>query len=210
MEWHIDTGDTALDAWIADCFADLPFLPDDGILYVCGEENAARLLATGGIVIRQNEDYLASPMHKTLSENPAYATFPLPLPLSDFFAFLRKISGPAPDGSVVAVLPETAPWRWETPARALVIGEERIVFSPREWQVLQILAAVGGRAVTREGLENVVWPEGTKNNTCDVYIAHLRKKLSPVFGPSVLTGIRGGGYVLRLPRRSENTDENTP
>ena len=206
MEWHIDTGDTALDTWIADCFADLPFLPDDGILYVCGEENAARLLATGGIVIRQSERYLATPLHKTLSENPAYASFPLPLPLVDFLAFLRKLSMPASDGSVVAVLPEKAPWRWEALSRALVIGEERIVFSPREWQVLQTLAAAGGRAVSREGLENAVWPEGTKNNTCDVYIAHLRKKLSPYFGPSVLTGIRGGGYVLRLPRRSDGMD----
>ncbi len=208
MEWHIDTGDTALDTWISDCFADLPFLPDDGILYVCGEENAARLLATGGIVIRQSDAYLSTAIHKTLSENPAYATFPLPLPLVDFLAFLQKWSHP--ETMEMAVLPDTAPYRWESRSRTLAIGAEKIVFSPREWQVLEILVSAGGRPVSREALENAVWPEGTKNNTCDVYIAHLRKKLSPYFGPSVLTGIRGGGYVLRLPRRSENTGENMP
>lgn len=210
MEWHIDTGDTDLDTWLSDCFSDLPFLPADGILYVAGEDNAARLFATGGIVIRQSEAYLSTAIHQTLSENPAYATFPLPLPVVDFLAFLHKSSRPAADTTGTYILPETAPWQWDAGVRALVIGEERIVFSPREWQVLQLLAASGGRPVSREGIEGAVWPEGTKNNTCDVYIAHLRKKLAPYFGPSVLTGIRGGGYVLRLPRRSEDTTENTP
>ena len=208
MEWHIDTGDTALDRWLRDCFADLPFLPANGEICICGEENAARLLSTGGIVIRQSDDYLATAIHKTLSENPAYAAFPLPLPIVDFFAFLQRWS--RPETLEIAVLPDTAPYRWEPLSRALVIGTEEIVFSPREWQVLEILVSAGGRPVSRETLEGAVWPEGTKNNTCDVYIAHLRKKLSPYFGPSVLTGIRGGGYVLRLPRRSENTGENMP
>lgn len=208
MEWHIDTGDTALDRWLRDCFADLPFLPANGEICICGEENAARLLSTGGIVIRQSDAYLATAIHKTLSENPAYAAFPLPLPIADFFAFLQRWS--RPETLEIAVLPDTAPYRWEPRSRALVIGTEEIVFSPREWQVLEILVSAGGRLVSRETLEGAVWPEGTKNNTCDVYIAHLRKKLSPYFGPSVLTGIRGGGYVLRLPRRSENTGENMP
>ena len=208
MEWHIDTGDTALDRWLRDCFANLPFLPANGEICICGEENAARLLSTGGIVIRQSDAYLATAIHKTLSENPAYAAFPLPLPIVDFFAFLQRWS--RPETLEIAVLPDTAPYRWEPLSRALVIGTEEIVFSPREWQVLEILVSAGGRPVSRETLEGAVWPEGTKNNTCDVYIAHLRKKLSPYFGPSVLTGIRGGGYVLRLPRRSENTGENMP
>ena len=60
MEWHIDTGDTALDRWLRDCFADLPFLPANGEICICGEENAARLLSTGGIVIRQSDAYLCN------------------------------------------------------------------------------------------------------------------------------------------------------
>lgn len=204
MEWHIDTGDTALDRWIMDCFADLPFLPPDGVLYVCGEENAARLLSTGGIVIRQGEAYLSTAIHKTLSENPAYATFPLPLPITDFLSFLQKWN--RSETMEMAVLPDSAPYRWESRSRVLAIGAERIVFSPREWQVLEILVSAGGRPVARETIETAVWPDGTKNNTCDVYIAHLRKKLAPYFGPTALTGIRGGGYVLRLPRRSDSMD----
>ncbi len=208
MEWHIDTGDALLDRWIADCFADLPFLSPNGKIYVCGEENAARLLSTGGIVLRQSDAYLQTAIHQTLSENPAYATFPLPLPIVDFLAFLQRWS--RPETAKIAVLPDTAPYRWESRSRTLVIGAEEISFSPREWQVLEVLISAGGRPVSRDMLENAVWPEGTKNNTCDVYVAHLRKKLAPYFGPSVLTGIRGGGYVLRLPRQAENTDKDTP
>ena len=150
MEWHIDTGDTALDRWLRDCFADLPFLPANGEICICGEENAARLLSTGGIVIRQSDDYLATAIHKTLSENPAYAAFPLPLPIVDFFAFLQRWS--RPETLEIAVLPDTAPYRWEPLSRALVIGTEEIVFSPREWQVLEILVSAGGRPVSRETL----------------------------------------------------------
>lgn len=200
MEWHICTGDDVLDRWITDCFADFPFLPGEGTLYVTGEENAARLLATGGIVIWRNETYLSSQLHRTLSENPAYAAFPLPLPLADFFAFLHRFSQPNAT-AISPILPEDAPWRWDMEARALLVGEEKIVFTPREWQILQLLWAAGGRPVARGDIERAVWSNGANSNACDVYAAHLRKKLSPYFGPSVLTGIRGGGYALRLPRR---------
>jgi two-component system response regulator MprA len=79
------------------------------------------------------------------------------------------------------------------------IGEERIALTPTEFRLLAALAARPGEAVRRATLVGAAWPDGAivHDNTLDVYIGRLRRKLGGLGGAPRIVTVHGVGYSLR-------------
>ncbi len=78
-------------------------------------------------------------------------------------------------------------------------GERRVRLTPTEFRMLGALAAQPGRVVSRRDLVRVAWPDGAivHDNTIDVYLARLRRKLRTLPGAPPITTVHGVGYRLR-------------
>jgi len=76
-------------------------------------------------------------------------------------------------------------------------GDARIELSPREYDLLLVLARAGGEVVPRERILGEVWdiPYDPGTNVLDVHIGRLRKKLDHT-GPPLIRTVRGEGYQL--------------
>jgi two-component system response regulator MprA len=74
-----------------------------------------------------------------------------------------------------------------------------IDLTPTEFRLLARLAAKPGSAVRRRQLVEAGWAHGAivHDNTLDVYIARLRRKLAPLPGAPEIATVHGVGYVLR-------------
>jgi two-component system response regulator MprA len=79
------------------------------------------------------------------------------------------------------------------------VGDQRVALTPTEFRLLAALAAQPGEAVRRTTLVGAAWPEGAivHDNTLDVYIARLRRKLSGLDGAPGIATVHGVGYALR-------------
>jgi DNA-binding response OmpR family regulator len=82
-------------------------------------------------------------------------------------------------------------------ARRAWLGNEELSLRPKEFDLLALLAAGAGRAVTRERIMHEVWDTDWlgSTRTLDTHILALRNKL----GGDVITTLRGVGYRLELP-----------
>ncbi len=71
--------------------------------------------------------------------------------------------------------------------------------TPTEFRLLALLAAVPGEAVRRRRLVQAAWPHGAivHDNTLDVYIARLRRKLAGLPRAPRIHTVHGVGYSLR-------------
>jgi DNA-binding response OmpR family regulator len=82
-------------------------------------------------------------------------------------------------------------------------GSRLLDLSPREFELLRVLASEPIRVCSRAELLDAVWnirfdPE---TNVVNVHIARLRRKLE-VLGPPLIHTVRGEGYVFALERPS--------
>jgi two-component system, OmpR family, response regulator len=78
-------------------------------------------------------------------------------------------------------------------------NEKRTRLSPTEFRLLGALAAHTDRTVSRRELVRAGWPEGAlvHDNTVDVYLARLRRKLAGLECAAAITTVRGVGYRLQ-------------
>jgi two-component system response regulator MprA len=79
------------------------------------------------------------------------------------------------------------------------VGERSQTLTPTEFRLLAALAAAAGHAVGRRQLIQTAWPHGAivHDNTLDVYVARLRRKLGALAqAPSIKT-LHGVGYRLQ-------------
>jgi two-component system, OmpR family, response regulator len=78
-------------------------------------------------------------------------------------------------------------------------GDEGVPLTPTEFRLLAALAAQPGDAVRRRALVAAAWPQGAivHDNTLDVYIARLRRKLGGLPGAPRIVTVHGVGYSLR-------------
>ena len=85
----------------------------------------------------------------------------------------------------------------DVPARRAFLGDDELQLRPKEFDLLALLAANAGRAVTRERIMREVWDTEWlgSTKTLDTHILSLRQKL----GPEAITTLRGVGYRLELP-----------
>jgi two-component system response regulator MprA len=70
--------------------------------------------------------------------------------------------------------------------------------TPTEFRLLAALVTRPGEAVRRGELARAAWPDGAivNDNTLDVYIARLRRKLSALGSEAELVTVHGVGYRL--------------
>ncbi len=89
--------------------------------------------------------------------------------------------------------------RLDPGTHAASCGGETADLTPTEFRLLARLAARPGDAVRRRQLAEAAWAHGAivHDNTLDVYIARLRRKLEPLPGAPEIATVRGVGYSLR-------------
>ncbi len=82
--------------------------------------------------------------------------------------------------------------------RTLLRGGEAIDLLPIEFKLLEHLALNGGRVVTRTMLLEKVWGFhfDPRTNIVETHISRLRRKIDRPGDPSLISHVRGAGYVL--------------
>ncbi len=87
------------------------------------------------------------------------------------------------------------------PQRRVTRKGETIEFSPREFQVLQILMNEPGRVFTRADICERIWHRDHEydTRTVEIFIMRLRKKLAAENQPDLIQTVRGVGYQMPLP-----------
>jgi two-component system response regulator MprA len=94
---------------------------------------------------------------------------------------------------------ETAGLRLDPVTHRASCGGEEIDLTPTEFRVLACLGAAPGDAVRRRDLTRAGWPHGAivHDNTLDVYVARLRRKLATLPAAPEIVTVHGVGYSLR-------------
>ena len=113
-------------------------------------------------------------------------------------ALLRRVSlmNERAGGEQAPAVLEVGELRVDVGGRAAWLGGVPLDLTPKEWDLLHVLAAHPGRAYSREYLLQCIW--GVEydgfDRTVDTHIVRLRRKLGP-FGERVVT-VWGVGYKL--------------
>jgi DNA-binding response OmpR family regulator len=118
-----------------------------------------------------------------------------PFALAELVARLRALIKRG--GSDLAV--KAGGLRLDPGAHAASYGGVSVDLSPTEFRILARLAGAPGSAVRRRELVEAAWPHGAivHDNTLDVYIARLRRKLATLEGAPEIATVHGVGYSLR-------------
>ena len=77
-------------------------------------------------------------------------------------------------------------------------GGEVVELTPREYGILEFLAARQGEVVSREEISSRIYDFGADRNSniVDVYVGYIRKKLESGGRSRLIHTRRGFGYVL--------------
>ncbi|MDN5292822.1 MAG: two-component system, OmpR family, alkaline phosphatase synthesis response regulator PhoP [Eubacteriales bacterium] len=78
-------------------------------------------------------------------------------------------------------------------------GERRLELTPKEFELLRVLAGQPGKVFTREHLLEKVWGYDYTGDTrtVDVHIRHLRQKLAEAGAEDCIETVRGVGYRMK-------------
>jgi two-component system, OmpR family, response regulator len=89
--------------------------------------------------------------------------------------------------------------RLDPSSHAVTCGGERAEMTPTEFRLLARLASTPGVTVRRRQLVEAGWAHGAivHDNTLDVYVARLRRKLKRLPGAPRIDTVHGVGYALR-------------
>jgi two-component system response regulator MprA len=89
--------------------------------------------------------------------------------------------------------------RLDPAEHAVFVGEARVALTPTEFRLLGALASHPAETVRRRDLVRAAWPDGAivHDNTLDVYIARLRRKLSAKSSAVEIGTVHGVGYRLQ-------------
>ncbi|AEB10888.1 response regulator transcription factor [Marinithermus hydrothermalis] len=85
--------------------------------------------------------------------------------------------------------------------RQVHFEEREVRLSPKEFDLLALLASRPGKVFSREEIERHLWgkPLEHSSNVVDVHVANLRAKLREAGAYGYLRTVRGVGYALRKP-----------
>lgn len=87
----------------------------------------------------------------------------------------------------------------DTATHEVTVRGRSVTLTPKEFELLGVLAAAGGRALRREQLLAQVWGYGPQvvTRTLDVHIGRLRRKIEPdPERPRIILTVPGVGYRL--------------
>ena len=90
--------------------------------------------------------------------------------------------------------------RLDTTAGRVWRAGEEVRLTPREYQLLEALAANEGRVLSKEVIQERVWMDTESfPETVKVHLAALRKKIDGHHATKLIHTVHGFGYVLRRP-----------
>lgn len=118
-----------------------------------------------------------------------------PFSLTELIARLRAVLNRAGvDGTV-----EAAGLTLDPTTHEVAFAEHSARLTPTEFRLLAALAAQPERAVSRRELMRAAWPDGAvvHDNTIDVYLARLRRKLRGLPAAPGITTLHGVGYRIQ-------------
>lgn len=101
-------------------------------------------------------------------------------------------------GALAETGAEVAGVRLDPVNHAVTGGSTTVPLTPTEFRLLAPLAARSGATVRRRELVAAAWPDGAivHDNTLDVYVARLRRKLDQLPAPPRIVTAHGVGYRL--------------
>ena len=84
-------------------------------------------------------------------------------------------------------------------AHEVLVGSERLTLTPKEFSILRLFLEHRGEVVETDQISLNVWGHETygSRNFVEAHISRLRQKLSRVDAGSVISTVRGIGYVVR-------------
>jgi DNA-binding response OmpR family regulator len=86
----------------------------------------------------------------------------------------------------------------DTDAQQVTRAGKEIALTPREYTLLQLLAANEGRVLTRDIIQDRVWMgEDVHPNSVNVHIAALRRKIDEEHPIKLIQTVHGFGYTLK-------------
>ena len=119
-----------------------------------------------------------------------------PFAFSELLARLRSVlrRGPARHSETI----ELADLRIDTVRQRVERAGQRLLLTPKEYQLLCLLARRAGEVLSRTLIAEQVWDMNfdSDTNVVDVHVRRLRRKLDEPFGRPLLHTVRGVGYVL--------------
>jgi two-component system OmpR family response regulator len=120
-----------------------------------------------------------------------------PFALAEVAERLRALLRRAGDTQEEA--PDSLGLRIDPATHSAVCAGESVALTPTEFRLLGALAGRPGQTLRRLELIRAAWPDGAivSDNTLDVYIAKLRRKLRQLPAAPVIATAHGIGYALR-------------
>lgn len=93
----------------------------------------------------------------------------------------------------------------DTATRVAHRAGRTIELTTKEFMVLECLMRNAGRVLTREQISEHAWDANYDpfSNVIDVYVARLRRKVDQASEPQLIETVRGAGYRLAEPERSD-------
>jgi len=198
VEW-VTTGQAAVDAAIANppalILLDLG-LPDSDGIDVCGRLRAALPGTTIVMLTARTEEIDVVVGLDAGADDYVGKPFRLGELLARVRAHLRR-----PHTQDEEERYEVGPLLVDMASRRAVCGGVEIELRPKEFDLLALLVANAGRAMTRERIMEDVWDEHWfgSTKTLDMHISALRRKLGENSDAVVITTLRGVGYRLERP-----------
>jgi two-component system OmpR family response regulator len=88
--------------------------------------------------------------------------------------------------------------RVDPATRTVTRDGEAVDLTPREFALIEFMAAHPGEVLSRARLIDHVWDMNYTGSTniVDVYVGHLRRKLEQPFGSPLIRTVRGVGFTL--------------
>jgi two-component system response regulator MprA len=118
-----------------------------------------------------------------------------PFEFAELIARLRALLRRTPGLLPVAVAGDL---RLDPAVHAVASGETTVPLTPTEFRLLGVLVGRHGETVRRRELIATAWPDGAivHDNTLDVYLGRLRKKLAELPTNAQIGTVHGVGYKL--------------
>lgn len=118
-----------------------------------------------------------------------------PFALSELIARLRAVLSRTGSDSVITSIG----LRLDPTTFEMSCGEQSARLTPTEFRLLGALAAQPDQVVSRRALARAAWPDGAvvHDNTIDVYLARMRRKLRAIPDAPTIKTLHGVGYRLQ-------------
>lgn len=125
-----------------------------------------------------------------------YLTIPFSMPevlarLRVAIRHRRTLAVPVTDSVI-----ELGPLRLDPAGHAAALGTRVLTLTPKEFQLLVLLARNEGRVLTHQSILEAIWPSSKSQDSLRLHISQLRKKLAQSSGAPTLVTLPGVGYRL--------------